>query len=97
LAGWELKYPDVAVTPVLADGGPARVLIEQASRAQLLVIGSRGKGEFAGLLLGSVSHAVLHSAPCTVAVVRPDLAVTRVAAMIEAAPSEMSAGESGAE
>jgi len=72
LAGWTLKYPDVAVTTVVTGGGAARALIEQASRAQLLVVGSRGRGELSGLLLGSVGHAVLHRAACPVAVVRPD-------------------------
>jgi nucleotide-binding universal stress UspA family protein len=70
LAGWAEKYPDVVVERVVTRDGPAHALLEQASRAQLVVVGSRGRGEFAGLLLGSVSNALLHRAPCPVAVAR---------------------------
>lgn len=72
LAGWALKYPGVVVEQVVAEGPAGRVLLDHAAHAQLLVVGSRGRGQLAGLLLGSVSHAVLHRAPCPVAVVRPD-------------------------
>jgi nucleotide-binding universal stress UspA family protein len=71
LAGWMSKFPEVAVEQVVACGPAARILLHQAERAQLLVVGSRGHGQFAGLLLGSVSHAALYRAPCPVAVVRP--------------------------
>jgi nucleotide-binding universal stress UspA family protein len=70
LAGWGAKHPDVHVERVVARDRPAHVLVEQSRRAQLLVVGSRGRGAAAGLLLGSVSHAVLHKAHCSVAVVR---------------------------
>lgn len=72
LAGWLQKYPELVVEQVVASGAPTRILLEQASRAQLLVIGSRGRRAFGGVILGSVSHAMLHRAPCPVAVVRPD-------------------------
>jgi nucleotide-binding universal stress UspA family protein len=72
LAGWGEKYPDVEVRRVVARDRPAHALIQQAVTAQLLVVGSRGRGSAAGLVLGSVSHAVLHHAPCPVAVVRPE-------------------------
>ena len=70
LAPWAAKYPDVPVEQVLTRAGPGHTLIEQSKRAQLLVIGSRGRSEFAGLVLGSVSNALLHRADCPVAVAR---------------------------
>ena len=73
LAGWSEKYPDVAVERIVQRRRPADVLIEQSRRAQLVVVGSRGRGGFTGMLLGSVSHAVLHRAHCPVAVVRSDV------------------------
>src|SRR5690606_3692092 len=72
LAGWAEKYPDVPVRRVVTRERPARVLVEQSRGAQLVVVGSRGRGGFTGLVLGSVSHAVLHHAHCPVAVVRSD-------------------------
>jgi nucleotide-binding universal stress UspA family protein len=70
LAGWSEKYPDVQVQRVVRRDRPAHALIEHSRRAQLIIVGSRGRGGFAGLLLGSVSHAVLHRAHCPVAVAR---------------------------
>lgn len=69
LAGWREKYPDLPVRGVVVHEGVRRALIDASGRAQLVVVGSRGHGGFAGLLLGSVSHAVLHHAACPVAVV----------------------------
>lgn len=71
LAGWAEKFPDVVVRRVVTRERPAHALLEEAVGAQLVVVGSRGRGGFAGLVLGSVSHAVLHRSPCPVAVVRP--------------------------
>jgi nucleotide-binding universal stress UspA family protein len=72
LAGWREKYPSVPVQCVVAAGSPARSLLEVARDAQLVVVGSRGRGGVAGMLLGSTSQALLHHSPCPVAVVRPD-------------------------
>ena len=70
LAGWGEKYPDVEVRRVVTRDRAAHALIARTEGAQLVVVGSRGRGGFAGLLLGSVSHAVLHRASCPVAIVR---------------------------
>lgn len=51
-------------------GHPARVLVDAAAGADLLVVGSRGRGGFAGLFLGSTSHYVAAHASCPVVVVR---------------------------
>jgi nucleotide-binding universal stress UspA family protein len=74
LAGWGEQYPDLEVRRVVARDRPAHALIEQATAggAQLVVVGSHGRGSAAGLVLGSTSHAVLHRAPCPIAVVRAD-------------------------
>jgi nucleotide-binding universal stress UspA family protein len=70
LAGWQEKYPDVNVRRVVTRDRPAGAVIEAAQGAALLVVGARGHGGFPGLHLGSVSRAVLHHAPCPVAIVR---------------------------
>lgn len=64
--------PRVPVTQVVTQGHPAPVLIGEANHADLLVLGSRGHGEFTGMLLGSVSeHCVTH-AHCPVVVIKGD-------------------------
>lgn len=70
LAGWRERYPDVAVEQRVVRGRPARVLLDAAEDAQMIVLGARGRGGFAGLLLGSVSQAVLRHAKCPVAILR---------------------------
>ncbi|MFF2202120.1 universal stress protein [Streptomyces sp. NPDC058145] len=70
LAGRQERHPDVPVRHQVVRGGTREALIEASRSARLLVVGARGRGGFTGLLLGSVSQAVLHHAHCPVAVVR---------------------------
>ena len=62
--------PPVLVRPLVRQGRPAKVLIDESAGADLLVVGQRGFGGFAGLVLGSVSQHVSAYAKCTVTVVR---------------------------
>lgn len=70
LSGWQERYPDVLVRRVVAADRPAHQLLEQGAEAQLLVVGSHGRGGFAGMLLGSVSTAIVHGARMPVIVAR---------------------------
>ena len=64
------KHPGVPVVEQAVEERPAVALVEASHDAPMLVVGSRGRGGISGLLLGSVSHAVLHRAHCPVAVIR---------------------------
>ncbi|GHJ08855.1 hypothetical protein TPA0907_32220 [Micromonospora humidisoli] len=70
LAGWSQRYPDVPVTRRLVPGAAARVLVEASASAQLTVVGAHGRGALGGVLLGSVSHAVLHHGHGPLVIVR---------------------------
>ena len=62
----------VPVTGTVAENSPATALLDAAKDADLVIVGSRGHGGFASLLLGSVSSQVVHHAHCPVLVVRPN-------------------------
>jgi nucleotide-binding universal stress UspA family protein len=70
VAGLQLAHPDVALETDRMALPAALALTQASAAASLVVTGSRGRGVFSGLLLGSVSHHLLHRAHCPVAVVR---------------------------
>ncbi|WP_406054690.1 universal stress protein [Kribbella sp. NBC_00889] len=70
VAGAAADHPDVPWTTELASGSAARALVRRSESADLVVVGSRGRGGFTGLLLGSVSQSVLHHTQSPIAVVR---------------------------
>jgi nucleotide-binding universal stress UspA family protein len=71
LAGYQARYPEVAVHRDVVRDRPVRHLLERSADAQLLVVGSRGQGGFRGMQAGSTSQALIYHAPCPLVVARP--------------------------
>ncbi|MGL5865413.1 MAG: universal stress protein [Dermatophilaceae bacterium] len=65
------RYPGVTVQQEVVNGDPVRVLTEASSGAEVVIVGSHGRGEVSGLLLGSVSQGLIRHTSCPVMVVRP--------------------------
>jgi nucleotide-binding universal stress UspA family protein len=74
LATWtaaaKAAYPDVAVSEEVVALPSGRALVDSSVDASLVVVGTRGRNAFTGMILGSTSHEVLHRARCSVMVVR---------------------------
>ena len=65
-------HSTITIAPVVLEGHPAPLLVKASKGADLLVVGSRGHGEFAGMLLGSVSEHVVANGGCPVLVYRDE-------------------------
>ncbi len=68
----EGERASVPIESVVLEGDPAKVLCERSATADLLVVGSRGRGGFGGLLLGSVTTKCVHHCRCPVVIVPED-------------------------
>jgi nucleotide-binding universal stress UspA family protein len=67
---WQLgPSPDVSVVPRLVAGAADTELVHAARDADLLVVGSRGRGALAAAVVGSTSRGCVHRSPCAVAVI----------------------------
>ena len=69
---WSKRYPAVPVEQVVVPGKPRQELLDLSTRADLVVVGSRGRGGFTGMLLGSTSQTLIHHAGCPVLIVPTD-------------------------
>ncbi|NLE80811.1 MAG: universal stress protein [Rhodococcus sp.] len=72
LAGWQDQYPNVEVKRKVYIDNPRARLLEWSKKAQIVVVGSRGRGGFRSMLLGSTSNSLISHADCPVVVVRPE-------------------------
>lgn len=72
LAAIRTAYPSLVIETHVVSGAPVPTIVEGAKDAELAVVGSRGTGSLAALLIGSVAHGVAHRAPCPVVLV-PDV------------------------
>lgn len=89
-------YPDLQVSGVIGTGSPQRGLLTVAEEAAMIVVGARGIGGFAGLLMGSVSGQVAEHASCPVAVARPvDGSAANIVVGIDSSPQSARALELG--
>lgn len=70
IAGLAERYPDLDVRREIVQSAPVAALVQAAENAEMLVVGSRGRGGISRLLLGSVSHGVLQALPCPTVVTR---------------------------
>jgi len=68
--GGQKEYPELTILRQVSFGQPRTTLLDAASGAQLLIVGGRGRGGLKGMLLGSVSQAMLIHARCPVGVVQ---------------------------
>jgi nucleotide-binding universal stress UspA family protein len=75
LAGWQEKYPEVAVRTSSTSGHPVQLLSRESAGADLVVVGGRGRTQFTPLRLGSVSRGLIHHAACPVAVIHHEEAI----------------------
>lgn len=71
LAGWQERYPDVTVERRVVCDHAGHYLVEESTHAQLVVVGSHGRGGFTGMMLGSVGSAVAQASRVPVVVARP--------------------------
>ncbi|GAB3696839.1 universal stress protein [Saccharopolyspora tripterygii] len=70
LAGWQERFPGVAVERIVGRGSPVAALINHSTEAQLVVVGAHGRGGVAGAHLGSTSHKLIHHTPSPLLIVR---------------------------
>ncbi|ADG99073.1 UspA domain protein [Segniliparus rotundus DSM 44985] len=73
---WQERYPAVKVRKVFSFARPKRWLLELAKGAQLVVVGTRGRGELASTFLGSTSQAMVYHSPCPLLIAREDRKVS---------------------